>query len=151
MAPDATHPPEWGEAFPKSFRLKRRRLIRPLFDRGRTDVDTVAVGCVRLLYRTASRGEVGRDVPLQIGFAPGRRARNAVERNRIKRILREVYRRHQHVLVDLFACRNDVLTVMVLYRGDPQHAERCIPRDFPSALRAVAERYADSDAPPPGG
>lgn len=103
---------------------------------------TVAVGCVRLLFRTASYEEVGKDVPLQIGFAPGRRARKAVERNRIKRILREVYRVHQHSLVDLFSQRKDLLLVMVLFRGAPEAASTCIPHDFPRALQQVAGRFA---------
>ena len=129
------------QRFPGTFRLKRQRLIRSLFDRSRNDVGTVAVGCVRLLFRTASREETGEDVPLQIGFAPGRRARKAVERNRIKRILREVYRVHQHVLVDLFSQREDVLLVMVLFRGAPETAPRCIPRDLRAALQQLADRF----------
>jgi hypothetical protein len=71
--------------FPPSYRLKRRRLIRSLFDRGREDVQTVAVGCVRLLSRVVGREALGHDVPLQVGFAPGPRAESGVERNRIRR------------------------------------------------------------------
>jgi len=56
--------------FPPSYRLKRRRLIRSLFDRTRDDVQTVVEGCVRLLYRVVDRGVLGHDVPLQVGFAP---------------------------------------------------------------------------------
>ncbi len=102
---------------------------------------TVAVGCVRLLYRFAAQQEVQEAVPLQIGFAPGR-ARNAVARNRVKRILREVYRTHQSILVDLFAHPGQVLTVMVLFRGRPEQASACIPKDLPEALRRLAERLA---------
>ena len=35
------------ERFPRRCRLKRRRLIRALFDRRRTDTGTVAAGSVR--------------------------------------------------------------------------------------------------------
>lgn len=103
---------------------------------------TVAVGCVRLLFRTASREEVGGDIPVQIGFAPGRGARKAVERNRIKRILREVYRVHQSPLVDLFSQRGDTLLVMVLFRGQAEAASTCIPHDLSRALQQVAGRFA---------
>lgn len=124
--------------FPRSHRLKRRRLIRSLFDRSRDDVDTVAVGCVRLLYRIVPREATGHDVPLQIGFAPGRSADTAVQRNRIRRVLREVYRVHQHTLVDLFLDSSRALVVMALFRGDPQEADSCIPDDLPRAMRRVA-------------
>ncbi len=129
-------------AFPRSARLKRRRLIRPLFDRDRDDVSTVAVGCVRLLYRTVPRVLTGYDTPVQIGFAPGR-TRTAVLRNRIRRLLREVYRVHQHTLVDLFSQRSDALTVMVLFRGRSETATTAIPRDLPLALKQLAAQVKD--------
>lgn len=100
------------------------------------------MGCVRLVYRIVSRKEAGVDVPVQIGFAVSRAARKAVVRNRIKRIMREVYRVHQHLLVDLFLCSDACLTVMVLYRSQPSSAETCIVRDLPDALRKLAARVA---------
>lgn len=127
--------------FPPSYRLKRRRLIRSLFDRDRDDVQTVAVGCVRLLYRVVDRAALGHDVPLQVGFAPGPRAESGVERNRIRRLLREVYRVHQYTLVDPFVCRPDVLIVMILFRGAPEQADDGIERDLPRALRQVPTSF----------
>ena len=125
------------ERFPKRYRLKRRRLIRALFDRNRTDTGTVAKGCVRLVFRVARREEVRADVPVQIGFAPGR-CPTAVARNRVRRLLRESYRRHQHTLTRLFEHRPDeVLTVMALFRGNPE-APDAIHHDFPRALREAA-------------
>lgn len=125
---------------PAERRLKRKSLVRPLFDRNRKDVGSVAAGCVRLVYRTAARAEVGQDVPVQVGFTAGRAARNAVTRNRIKRIMREVYRTHQHALVDLFLYSDACLTLMVLFRGDPESVRTCAPRDLPEALRRLAAR-----------
>lgn len=141
--------------FPKTHRLKRQRLIRSLFDRGRADVGTVAVGTVRLLFRVIARDEAAHDVPVKIGFAPGRRVQSGVARNRIRRLLREVYRRHQHELVDLFACplhakaaAPQTLACMILFRGDPAHAADALPRDLPDALRRVVRqvRAARSEA-----
>ena len=127
--------------FPRSARLKRRRLIRPLFDRTRDDVGTVAVGCVRLLYRAVPRAQTGFDVPVQVGFATGR-VRTAVLRNRLRRLLRETYRTHQYLLVDRFSPRPETLTVMVLFRGRPEAAASCIPHDLPRALEQVAARLS---------
>lgn len=124
------------ESFPRAHRLKRRRLIRSLFDRSRGDVDTLATGCVRVVFRRASPAEVGAEVPLQIGFTPGR-TETAVQRNRIRRVLREVYRRHQHALTDLLGDRADVLIVMVIFRGNAAQADVCIPRDLPGVLEQL--------------
>ncbi len=129
--------------FPKSHRLKRRRLIRSLFDRRRDDVETVAGGCIRLLYRVVDREAIGYDVPIQVGFAPGRRVDSGVERNRIRRLLREVYRVHQHTLVDLFVCVPErALIVMILFRGNPADADDCIERDLPRVMQQVADRVS---------
>ncbi len=125
---------------PAERRLKRKGLIRPLFDRNRKDVGSVAAGCVRIVYRAVPRAEAGQDVPVQAGFTPGRAAKNAVGRNRIKRVMREVYRVHQHALVDLFLSSDACLTLMVLFRGNPETARACIPRDLPEALRRLAAR-----------
>jgi ribonuclease P protein component len=143
--PDQTHP-ERRYTFPKSHRLKRRRLIRSLFDRSRTDVDTVAAGCVRLLFRVVDREETGHDTPIQVGFAPGRRVKSGVERNRVRRLLREVYRVHQHTLVDLFVRTSRTLLVMILFRGAPAQADDCIESDLPAALeRAASHLSSDWD------
>jgi len=139
--PDQEHP-DRRYTFPRSHRLKRRRLIRSLFDREREDVSTVAIGCVRLLFRIIDREETGHDVPIQIGFAPGRRAESGVERNRVRRLLREVYRVHQHTLVDLFVREPHTLIVMILFRGDPAQADDCIEHDLPLAMEQVANRLS---------
>lgn len=135
-----------SEALPRAFWLKRRRLIRPLFDRGNPDTRTVAAGCVRLVYRVVAREAVEPRVPVQVGFAPGRRVQHAVQRNRLRRIMREVYRTHQRALVDLFLHRGDTLTLMVLFRSDPAQAEACLPRALPRALRRLAEDVAGTEA-----
>lgn len=127
-----------SEALPRAFWLKRRRLIRPLFDRGNPNTQTVAAGCVRLVYRVVPREALEPSVPVQVGFAPGRRVQHAVQRNRLRRLMREVYRKHQRALVDLFLRRGDALTLMVLFRSDPAQAAQCLPRDLPRAMERLA-------------
>lgn len=124
--------------FPRRHRLKRRRLIRALFDRSRGDVGTVAAGVVRLVFRVVRPEEAGARVPIQIGFAPGR-CRTAVARNRVRRLLREHYRTHQHLLTDLFRDRpGAVLTMMAIFRGNPARPGP-IRRDLPRAMREAAQ------------
>lgn len=124
-------------SFPRSRRLKRQRLIRALFDRKRDDVRMVRAGALVVRYRVASPEEVGGDSPLQVGFATGRHLRTKPARNRIKRVMRETFRVHQHALVDLFSDRPDALTLMALYRGGPDDADTAIPRDLPALLDQI--------------
>jgi ribonuclease P protein component len=131
------------QRLPRTLRLKKQSLIRPLFDRKRNDVGSVATGSIRLIYRTLDRSEAGVYVPIQVGFAPGR-AETAVRRNRIKRILREVYRVNQQSLIDLFSDTPLLLTLMVLFRGRTDSPEEDIRRDLPNALHELARRLNES-------
>ncbi len=132
MAADAPR----AHAFPRSRRLKRRRLIRPLFGRGTSQRATA--GTVVVLHRLVPREATGRDVGLQVGFAPGRRSTNAV-RTRVRRLLRETFRQHQGRLLARMAGRADCLTLMVLYRGREGTASADIRRDLPRALDRLAD------------
>lgn len=122
---------------PRRRSLKRRSLIRALFDRSRRDVHVLGAGPLTIRYRTTSPTEAGSAEPVLVGFAVGRNIRNKPDRNRIKRILREVYRVHQHALVDLFAVRQDMLTMMILYRGRIEGASTRIRTDLPELLTRV--------------
>lgn len=139
----ADHP----NRFPRVAHLKRQRLIRPLFDRTRDDVGRLTGGVVQLRYRLVPREAVGVDVPLQVGFAPGRRARTSVGRNRLRRLMRETYRLHQHALQACFAPRAESLTLMVLFRGAEATAAEDLRRDLPDALHHLHDRLC-TDAPP---
>lgn len=133
-----------GNQFPRARRLKRRRLIRPLFDRNQGDVGFVHVGVVQIRYRVVSRSDVGADVPVQIGFAPGNRMRTKVVRNRVRRVMRDIFRHQQHGLMNLLNQRSDCLTMMVLFRGKEDTATGDLRRDFPAALKRLEEHLADT-------
>ncbi|WP_412061545.1 ribonuclease P protein component [Rubrivirga sp. IMCC45206] len=132
-------------AFPRSRRLKRRRLIRPLFERGRDDVGRAKAGTIVVLYRVVPR-DATEGAPVQVGFAPGRRQTNA-RRTAVRRYLREAFRLHQAPLLATFADRPDALTLMALYRGRDDDASAAIRRDLPRALDRLVGRLADRPAP----
>lgn len=133
--------------FPRQARLKRRRLIRPLFDKTRQDVGTISVGSIRLLYRVAPRSETGAREPVQVGFAVGRMG-GAVRRNAAKRAMRETYRANQKLLRQAALSQEEALTVMILYRGRKKH--RCLRGDLAEALRQLPARIGAVEPPPFG-
>lgn len=139
-----------SEAFPRQRRLKRRRLIRPLFDRRRRDVHSLAVGVIRLKWRLVPHEATGQEGPVQVGFAPGRRARTNAGRTTLRRHLRETFRRHQSgLLAAMEAHPGQTLTLMLLFRGQEETASADLRRDLPRALARLADRLtpeADAEA-----
>ena len=136
-----------AHGFPRSRRLKRRRLIRPLFARDRADVGRLREGAVVVLYRAVPRQATGHDVGVQVGFAPGRRRTNAA-RTAVRRHLREAFRHAQGPLLEAWGGRPDCLTMMVLYRGRDDGAAGAIRRDLPRALARLGDRPAAPPAAP---
>lgn len=107
---------------PKRHRLVHRRVIEDLFATGKS----VTGYPLRLQYKTVPRKEEPHH---QVGFSvPKRRWRRAVDRNKIKRALRELYRHHHPILTDQYAGTDDALILFVLYIGkdipSPQELER---------------------------
>ena len=133
--------------FPRQARLKRRRLIRPLFDKTRQDVHTVSAGSIRLLYRVVPRSETGAREPVQVGFAV-RRMGTAVRRNAAKRAMREAYRANQKLLQRVVPSQEETLTVMILYRDRKKHGY--LRGDLTEALRQLSVRAGVGKPPPRG-
>lgn len=73
---------------PKSGRLRRNKSFQAVYRSGKSYANRHLV-----LYVLPQRGRERR-----VGFAAGKRLGSAVVRNRVKRLLREAYRLHQHRL-----------------------------------------------------
>lgn len=80
--------------FGKQEKLKSRKLIEKLFTEG----SSVKKFPVRLVFLQT---EHTSDFPVQVGFSvPKRNFKKAVDRNRIKRLLREAYRLQKNSLYE---------------------------------------------------
>jgi ribonuclease P protein component len=80
--------------FGKPEKLKSRKLIGKLFEDGKS----VKKFPIRLVYLQT---EHTSDFPIQAGFSvPKRNFKKAVDRNRIKRLLREAYRHEKGALYE---------------------------------------------------
>ena len=76
----------------KEEKLKNKRLIEKLFEEGKS----LSKFPLRLVYLQL---EHSSNYPIQVAFsAPKRKFKKAVDRNRIKRLMREAYRKNKHLL-----------------------------------------------------
>jgi ribonuclease P protein component len=95
----------------KKERLKRRKIIDQLFSDGKS----IHVPPLRLTYKMYSNT---LDSYLQAGFsASSRQFKKAVDRNRIKRVLREAWRLQKNPLQEKLTADKKQLAVFVIYTG----------------------------------
>ena len=77
--------------FPKTEKLKSKKQIEKLFEEG----ESLKVYPLRIRFLKVSEEEK----PLQVAFSvPKRNFKRAVDRIRIKRVLREIYRKNKRIV-----------------------------------------------------
>lgn len=102
----------------KEERLKRRKIIEKLFSEGRA----VTAFPIRVQYK---KDDPLLTVPLQAGFSvSSRNFKKAVDRNRIKRLMREAYRLQKAPLEQALQTKQQHLALFLIYTGKelPEYA-----------------------------
>ena len=121
------------ESFPKSARIRQRTEYQRV-QRSRRKVHTKHF---ILLMTPGDAQRLGVTVTKKIG--------NAVARNRVKRVAREVFRRRR----DLFPARMDV--VMIAKRGAPALGFSELEAELEGAQSGLARAGSGRRRPSPGG
>lgn len=121
-----------NQSFKKSERLKSRKTIGRLFNR---EGQSFAKFPLRLVYMEIEEN----DAPIQFTVSvPKRKFKRAVDRNRIKRLIREAYRLHKQPLFDKLLPSGKCYAWMVLFTGsempDYQQVEK--------SMRKLIEKFS---------
>lgn len=99
------------QTFRKSERLHSKKLIEELFESGKSIRQSPYV--LRYLWHPFEKGEV-----VQIAISiPKKNVRRAVDRNRLKRQLREAYRLNKERLISRVAQQDKGLALFLIYTG----------------------------------
>ena len=95
--------------FKRPERLKSPRLIGELINSG----DTITVFPLKLFWKLGLNDQA---VSARVAIAvPGRNIKNAVDRNLIKRRIREAYRLNKHNMLEFLSDKNLCLIFVLLY------------------------------------
>jgi len=100
--------------FKKAEKLNSKVLIEKLFENGRS----FTTHPFRVTWLSCS---INTGFPAQIGFAvPKKNFKRAVDRNKLKRVGREAYRKHKQKLYTYLTEQNKSIIIMLIYTAKEQ-------------------------------
>lgn len=122
--------------FPKNERLKSRKKLQEVF----TDGKSVRAGHIRIVYLLEK--SLQPEIKCGVGLTT-RNFKHAVDRNRIKRLLREAYRMQQLMLKKKILTGEHSWHIFILYTGAglPKYVE--VYNNVGLALQKLLKANAD--------
>lgn len=118
--------------YPRSEKLKSRKALGALFTAGRS----FSVFPVKVFYTYEEN--TGGGVKAGVGVS-SRHFKKAVDRNRIKRLLREAYRLNKTQLNEAMQQKKSSLSVFFLYVGKELPAWELVSEKIKTALTKLEE------------
>ena len=120
--------------FKKSERLCSRILMDRLFQGDNHSVSAYPLRAVFLPFDLTE--QEGVSVLMSV---PKKRFHDAVDRNRVKRQLREAYRKHKHALAEQMATRKQGLLIAFIYVSAQIESTAYIEKRMTRLLEKIAE------------
>ncbi|MBM6780772.1 ribonuclease P protein component [Bacteroides mediterraneensis] len=120
---------------PKVERLNSRILIEKLFTGGSKSLPAFPL---RIVYMPVE----GETLPIAtiLISVPKKRFKRAVKRNRVKRQIREAYRKHKQILIDPLKNSNKKVTLAFIWLDNELHDSAEVEAKVVKLLQLTAER-----------
>ena len=119
--------------FPKVERLCGKTAIDKLYAEGKAFLSYP----VRVIFRISEKEEVPARCLIN---APKKKFKHATDRNRIKRQIREAYRKNKHELYRLLEGKNYQLHLAITYIGDKIESTGFMEKKIKAALAKLIEQ-----------
>jgi ribonuclease P protein component len=122
----------------KAERLDRKKVIGKMFTGG-AGAHSFTVFPLRVVYLTEP--ELMSQASVLISVSK-RYFKHAVDRNRVKRQIREAYRLNKHILLDFLSNRNEKMAVSFIYLSEELMPTDFIEKRMKIALEKMLEKLA---------
>ncbi|MCE8952599.1 ribonuclease P protein component [Bacteroides thetaiotaomicron] len=121
----------------KAERLNSKILIGKMFEGGHSR--SFSIFPIRVVYMPIEQGEVPATILISVSK---RRFKRAVKRNRVKRQIREVYRKNKQPLLDGLQNKGQRLAIAFIYLSDELVATAELEEKMKTALSRISEKLS---------
>lgn len=121
----------------KAERLNSKILIGKMFEGGVSK--SFSIFPIRVVYMPVDQGDASATILISVSK---RRFKRAVKRNRVKRQIREAYRKNKHLLVDELQRREQRLAIAFIYLTDELIATSELEEKMKIALSRISEKIS---------
>lgn len=121
----------------KAERLYSKIVIEKMFAGGASR--SFSVFPLRAVYMSVDRQEVPASILISV---PKKRFKRAVKRNRVKRQIREVYRKNKQPLLDGLQNKGQRLAIAFIYLSDELVATAELEEKMKTALSRISEKLS---------
>lgn len=128
-----------SHTFSKAERLCSKKLIERLFG---GEGKSFPAFPLRVVYMPLSEEEVAADVSILVSV-PKKRFKRAVKRNRVKRQVREAYRRNKHILTEALAAQEGAprMALAFIWLDGKLHPSVEVEQKVKKLLHHIAEDH----------
>jgi ribonuclease P protein component len=124
----------YSESFSKEERLRSRKIISHLIESGQS----LSAYPLRLVWK---KEKIPSSFPAQVAFAvPKKKFARAVDRNRIKRQMREVYRKNKSTLYTFLNKKDCSLALLLIFTGKEKPDYTVLENKITKLLSQLDER-----------